>query len=179
MPLVSVNNEPLLERAIFGFDGVNYRVVKVDTDGNIVVAQKANQNVQARSYGFYSNAWQKDPLRLGYSGRGSEEQFKLNATAGFDVLTGSAVPPGEIWLVNAVSANDLNTALASIGLVAKIAGIDVYLANIKPVGAGIPIAWSGQVVLAQGDTLSGAYFGTVLNDDLYLDYAYVRVDIDL
>ena len=45
MPRVGVNNEPLLERAIFGFDGSDYRVVKVDTDGNLVAAVKASQSI--------------------------------------------------------------------------------------------------------------------------------------
>lgn len=46
MPKVGVNNEPLLERAIFGFDGADYRVVKVDTDGNLVAAVKASQEIE-------------------------------------------------------------------------------------------------------------------------------------
>ncbi len=46
MALVGVNNEPLLERAVFGFDGTNYRVVKVDTDGNLVAALKASQTIE-------------------------------------------------------------------------------------------------------------------------------------
>jgi hypothetical protein len=46
MPLVGVNNEPLLERAIFGFDGTSYRVVKIDGDGNLVAALKASQEIE-------------------------------------------------------------------------------------------------------------------------------------
>ncbi len=45
MPKVGVDNEPLLERVMFGYDGTNYRIVKIDTDGNLVAAIKTSQSV--------------------------------------------------------------------------------------------------------------------------------------
>lgn len=222
MPKVSVNNDPLLERLVFAYDGTSYRVVTCDTDGNVVAALKTgqsvevtqdtaadllatvniaaaqtiavtqatpanlqaavnlntDQNVQARRYGWIASAWQKAPLPFGYSGVGAETVSKLNAAASFDAIAGTSVPAGEFWIVSAADAYDANTAVSRIGIVASVAGVSVYLISAASPGAGIPLAWSGQAVLGPGDNVLAAFFGTVLNDDLYLHYCYTRVDID-
>jgi hypothetical protein len=46
MPKVGVDNDPLLERLIFAFDGADYRVVACDTDGNVVAALAAGQSIE-------------------------------------------------------------------------------------------------------------------------------------
>ena len=45
MPKVGVNQEPLNERLVFAFDGTDYRVVKCDTDGQLLAALATGQTV--------------------------------------------------------------------------------------------------------------------------------------
>lgn len=178
MPKVGVNNEPLLERLVFGYDGADYRVVKVDTSGNLVAALLANQNVQARGYGWVSAAWQKNPLLIGYSGTGSEEVKNLSAAAGVNVLNGTVVPAGEIWNVYAAHLLDVNNATVQDRIGVTVSGVDVVMASTATLAASIYYPWNGSVILSPGDKIFGVFEGCTLNDDLYMRYAYVRVDID-
>lgn len=114
MPKVGVNNEPLLERAIFGYDGSDYRVVKVDGDGNLVAAVKASQSIGAQSYGYISSAWQKNPITFGYSSI-LIKQFVDNAPSGGSPgLTGDTVPAGEIWVITNALIRGIFTSAVSI-----------------------------------------------------------------
>jgi hypothetical protein len=200
MPKVGVNNEPLLERLIFGYDGADYRVVKVDTSGNLVaailagqsievtqdtaadlkatVSLAADQDVQARGYGWVSAAWQKNPLLIGYSGTGSEEVKNLSAAAGTNQLNGTAVPAGEIWNVYAAHLLDIDSATTFPRIGVTVSGIDVYMISAATLAAGVYFTWNGSVILSPGDKVFGVLNNCTLNDDLYLRYAYVRIDID-
>ena len=46
MPQVAADSAGLLERLVYGFDGSVYRVVKVDTDGNLVLALVAGSTIE-------------------------------------------------------------------------------------------------------------------------------------
>jgi len=45
MPQVGPDNEPLLERLIYGFFGTAIKGIQVDTDGNLVVALDTGQSI--------------------------------------------------------------------------------------------------------------------------------------
>ena len=50
--------------------------------------------IQANSYGLIGGSFQKDPIRLGYSGEGAEEVSDMSADAGTNTLTSTAIPAG-------------------------------------------------------------------------------------
>jgi hypothetical protein len=179
LPVVGVTNVPLYERLIFGHDGSDYRVVKVDGSGNLVAAVLADQNIQAYAHGYVGAAWQKDAMRVGYSGTVSELKTDLNASAGNNTLASTAVPAGEIWTVQAIHAYNLNRAATTINIYATVGGIAVYLATGAPDAVSLMSHWSGAITLEENDTLSALFTGTVLDDDLYFGYLGMRTDIDL
>jgi hypothetical protein len=200
MPKVGVNNEPLLERLIFGYDGADYRVVKVDTSGNLVAAILAgqsievtqdtaadlkatvnlatDQNIQARGYGWIGGAWQKNPLGFGYSARGSQQLVNTNAAAGYNNVSSSAVPAGEIWILSAASASDNSNTITQIDLSVTVNGNPVVIGFVLSPVAAQPCIALTQVALAEGDTIAAGFYGCVAGDDLYLRYCYTRIDID-
>jgi hypothetical protein len=244
MAKASVDNDPLHERLIFAYDGTDYRVVKCDTDGNVVAAIKAsqsievtqdtasdlkatvniaaaqsvavtqatpanlkatvdiaasqsvavtqatpanlkatvdiaaNQSVQANNYGLVGGSQQKDPIRLGYSAIQAEEVVNLSAASGGNTLTGATVPAGEIWVIKFAEASNSNTANSNTKIRANIDGVALVLVeNTTPI-QGIWDIWNGEIVLAEGDNVYARLMGCALNDDIYLRYAGIRIDID-
>lgn len=136
------------------------------------------EDAMAQNHGWIAGAWQKDPLRLGYSGD-KTETVTQKATAGTNILVGTAVPAGEIWIVQSVSAFNGTSATTRVALYASINGNDVALAQAGAgVAALINTIWTGSIVLSEGDTVRAALAGCTLNDDIYLNYHAVRVDID-
>ncbi len=156
--------------------------VRVDDDGVVSVAPVAGTNeigkIQARDYGWIGAAWQKNPLLLGYSGDKSQQVFNASATAGTNVLTSSAVPAGEIWIVEAVSARNLNTAPSKLILRATINSVIVALEDRQVIVAGEYATWSGAITLSQNDVITASIVGCTLNDDIYLQFSARRIDID-
>lgn len=200
MPQIGANNEPLLERAIFGYDGTNYRVVKVDTDGNLVAAIKASQtieviqdtaadlkatvnlaadqNVQARNYGFLGAAWQKLQLLWGYTDRWAERVSTTAAVAGQNELLSAAVPAGYVYVVQAVSLVNLNNAVTSAVISITTGSAYPVLTEAAPVAAGIFTKWTGAATLAAGDKVYSRLQGCTLDDDLYLDILGYKMKIN-
>ncbi len=160
--------------------------VNVDLDGDlqvdILAALPAGTNligdVQARNKGWVSGAWQKDPLRVGYSGIQAEQVSNLSAAAGTNTLLSSVVPAGEIWNVQEITALDINTNPTAIYLGLQIGGVDYYLLYLATPGAAIPVNWSGSIIVAPGSYVKAAITGCTLNDDIYLRYSAVRIDTD-
>jgi hypothetical protein len=191
MPQIGANNEPLLERAIFGYDGTNYRVVKVDTDGNLVAAIKASQtieviqdtaadlkatvnlaadqNVQARNYGFLGAAWQKQPLIWSYSSRLSERVSNTSAAAGQNTLNSSAIAAGYVAKIEAVEAFNDTTNPTLIRLAVIGGGNTQVLARVATPGISVPLLLAQTITLAAGDVMRAIFDGCALNDDIYLD----------
>lgn len=178
MAKVSVNNDPLHERAIFAFDGSSYRAIKIDTDGNLVVAQKADQNIQARSHGYVSSAWQKDAPRLGYSGTQTEQVTSTAVGTGTHTLSSTTVPAGEIWEVQAIHASDDTSTPTRIQITARVTSINVTLSVDTTPSAAIPSFWTGKVILKEGDSVRVFIVGPTNGDSLVLRYHAMRVDID-
>ncbi len=75
----------------------------VDANGAVIVSSIVNElpagtqeigKVQARNYGWISANWQKDPLRIGYSGQVVQNASNTNLPAGTSNLNLAAVPAG-------------------------------------------------------------------------------------
>jgi hypothetical protein len=192
MAKVGVGNEPLLERLIFGAEGTNYRVVVVDAAGNIVAALKAgstvevtqdtaadlkatvsladDQNVQARAYGYFNAAWQRQPLLIGYGGVVNEQVVNLSSPAGTTILDGTVVPANRVYVIEGAAGLDVNTATTAIELGVISGGVYTPFTRGVGVAANNWHTWNGRLTLAPGDNLRCVLVGTVLNDDTYLRY---------
>ena len=128
--------------------------------------------------GWIGTAWRKDPLRLGYSSDQSEQKSDTSATAGTNILTSTAVPAGEIWIIEGISARDVDNVPSKILLVATVNGISITLEDQQTVAAAEFVTWSGAITLSENDTISANIYGCTLNDDIYLQYHGRQIDID-
>ncbi|NIP56244.1 MAG: hypothetical protein GWN77_09460 [Gammaproteobacteria bacterium] len=128
--------------------------------------------------GWISSAWQKDPLRLGYSGKIDEQVSDTSAAAGNNTLSGTDVPSGEIWVIDTVSAVNVNTDPTKISIYINTTTGNVTLAEGWTPGINHFVIALGQFVLHEGDSIDAVFTGCTLNDDIYLRYNGYRVDID-
>jgi hypothetical protein len=179
MAKVGSSQELLAENANFVFTGSLWVPMKADASGQLAVGLIADQNAQARSYGYVAGAWQKNPLQLGYSAVSAAEVSDTDAPAGYNVMLSAAVPAGEIWDVRAAHALDVNSATTYVGLFGRIGGVDVYMLSTPTLAASVYYPWNGSMVLAEGDKIGVVFSGVTLHDALYLRFAYIRIDVDL
>lgn len=135
-------------------------------------------SIQARNYGWIDAAFHKDPLRFGYSGDQTEQVFVPNATAGTNVLEGSAVPAGEFWIVQVIASTNASSAHGRDQIYVRVNGQATFLLDEADKGINDWTTWTGAVVLSAGDKVGCQQTLCILNDDLYLRYHAVRVDID-
>ena len=178
MPTTGVNDEPLQDRRIFAYDGTNYRVVKCDTDGNLVIALKAEEDVQANAYGWINAAWQKDPLRLGYSGQLQDVYSNTNLSAGNNLHNFDTVPSGEIWVITALWFMYIGTSPTYAQFYFALAsGTHWPLRQPSPTSSQV-YSKEGQWVLVEDDIITVSVSGATAGDDLYGGYMGYRVDID-
>lgn len=134
--------------------------------------------IQARNYGYVAGSFQKDPIRIGYSGDKSQQVSELTHASGTRPLTGDTVPSGEIWVVEAISAVNVNKAATRILVYVVVNGIPMHLAEITTTFAGEFCFWSGAITLSYQDKVGASFYSTDANDDLYLRYHGRRIDID-
>ena len=199
MPLIGVNEEALYERAIFAYDGTDYRVVKCDTDGNLVAAVKADQeievvqdtaadlkatvdisadqNVQARGYGWDGSNWRKNPIPLGFTDIVEETLLDEDLDAGTNNLDGTAVPAGEIWRILIVNYRTVSASVSSA--VARAFGLATAIIieqQIPPTsGSWYPVQC--ETLLQEGDYMSLLVLNATSGDKAYMRYAGHKIKI--
>lgn len=105
-------------------------------------------------------------LIFGYNDRYVESESDLNAGAGTVEKSLSAVPAGEIWVLQA--AHGLNSKRAA-GVVIRVTdGTDFADLTTGLTPASVSrVCWSGEVVMKEGDYVHFFFLGTIAGDDLY------------
>lgn len=132
-----------------------------------VSEQSPLASIQAQGYGYIDSAWEKLPMVFGFTDRWVVQLSDLNAGAGTNVLTTTAVAAGFIHRVDMVGAVNVNNA-ASIEQYATGAGIGVTFIPSTAMGANVwKITFPVGIWLKEGDTLSTAFYGCLAGDDIY------------
>lgn len=151
----------------------------VTSAGVLVPVQvDANGVVSAANHGLVGGSFQKDPIRLGYSGLAVETITDLNATTGANTLTTTVVPAGEIHIVEALSCRDNDNATTRVMFWVSVDGTNVIIKFEATAAAAAWIIWTGAITLNPGDSITASWTGCTLNDDLTLRYTARRIDID-
>lgn len=202
MPKVGVGNEPLLERLVFGYDGSNYRVVKVDTSGNLVAALLAgssievtqdtaadlkatvnlatDQNVQARLHAYINSAWQKAPFCFGVSSIKTENVLNTSLLAGTNTLSTTAVTAGQIQVVTNIAFYYSGTvATVVMGVYMKHDAVTYALYGQAPPVSNQIYDRQGQWVMDAGDQMQLIIFNATAGDDANLVITGYNMDVAL
>lgn len=121
----------------------------------------------AKLCGWDGSAWRKLPVLWGYSDRWSEAQVSLSGTAGIRTLNFTSVAAGEVWVVLAVDAYNLQTDPSAIQFQVSAGGITIRIKRVLTPGIATAIMWTGWLTLKQDDVFKARFEGCLSSDDLY------------
>jgi len=148
-------------------------------DVDIEVTQQTPADLLTGSHGYIGGSWQKNPILLGISDVGAEQVSALTVAGGGGYVYGTAVPSGEVWLVQ-TAVLICSTAAATRGLlIPEVNGIQVCLLEDPGAASGYYMTWVGQIALAPGDKMGGYVLTAASGNTIWLRYQYIRIDIDL
>lgn len=166
MSHVGQNNEPLLSRAMYGYDGSLWKPISLDANGYVEVSLAGVDGINAQGYDWISAAWQKTPLRIGYSSTVDHNWNGTGSGTGY-VKTTDYVPTGEIWTIEAISFVNYHRNITRVNFyVQKNSGayINVYN-NTGPV-AGVPDIFIGRFTMSYNDLLVMVTTGNQTGDSI-------------
>lgn len=171
---------------VFGVTSTGLMVpILVDTVGKLQVSvfsalpAGTNRIGAVGTEGWISSAWQKNPLRFGFSGLVSRLISSTTLAAGTNNLDDSAVPAGEFWVITNIAVDYVGT-VANVGVRARIVdGVNSpYLFEYNPTVSDHLGDRQGFWIVPSGANLRLTVIGATLNDDAYLWANGFRVDTD-
>lgn len=104
-------------------------------------------------------------LILGYAAHYWHYASTTNWGAGYNAMSGPAVPTGEVWVVVAAHIKNITRAASMAISVRNAAGEQVALQTGSTTAAGAAFAWSGMAVLQAGNFIFYEVSGCVAGDD--------------
>ena len=191
MPHVATDGSPLHERLIYLTYGTTYLPALCDASGNIVavlgagqvievtqdtaadlkatVNVAADQNIQARDYGYLSAAWYKQPLQVGVSAALGDVKSNTSLPAGNSNQFNTTVPASTLWHVTHASFLYSGTLPTQILLKASVGGVSYGINSwLKAaLASGVTYGYHLDLWLAAGDSMFWFIEGATLNDDFY------------
>ena len=119
-------------------------------------------------HGWDGDSWQKLPMVWGYSGQRVQSVSSLTGAAGIRTLTCADVDAGEVWVLQAADARNLNTDPSLVQLRAVTGGKTIRLEEVTTPGVGGFLMWQGHIALAEDGFVSVRFEDCALDDDVYL-----------
>jgi len=110
-----------------------------------------------------------------YADRLFEKVDQPDAVDGTTDIFTSAVPTGQLWVVQGATAFCTTAALTRIQLGWSPDGVQISTFYAKPSPAAWdPLMWQGILILKAGEAIGARFVGTSAGDDVYLRvYGYV------
>lgn len=105
-------------------------------------------------------------LIWGYNDRYFEYGYELNPAAADYTVTLTAVPAGEIWILQGVSAHDATTAKRIVIFVSDGTTFMAIVDTTQDI-VGRRVLTRGEWVLKEGDKVRIVFVSVTLGDDLY------------
>ena len=147
---------------LLGYDGYDFRAVKVDGAGKLQVDIAAITGAS----GFATSAKQ-DTLNnkftgqpFTYTGTVILRYGQTVAASGNDTINSDVVPAGVIWIITAIGAFCTSAVVSLAQLSAHISGVNCTLGQKVTLGASELLGYTGWIVLSPGDKLILFLMGT-------------------
>lgn len=134
--------------------------------------------IQARSYGYYSGSYQKDPIRFGPSSTVKKTQSDTSLSAGNNTIDLAAVSAGEYQVITNLAFRYVGTppTFVRVGFYSGATNYTLY-DQAAPV-SNTTYDKQGWWVFAEDDYIRFYIAGATLNDDFHCYALGFRVDID-
>jgi len=118
-------------------------------------------------WGWDGSTWRKLPMLWGYSDRYAESQARSDAASGWNGLTFSTVPAGEVWRVTSVVwINSVSSCSTIIGYLYTETNVLPFATEETPV-ANEHYVCPCNLTLKAGDKLGISFLGCTLHDNLF------------
>lgn len=108
-----------------------------------------------------------DNVLFGFNDRYVETSESLNPSAGTVQQDFTAVPAGEVWIIQAVTFLNNTTAQRTTFRVRTSGGSEIPFYENTPAAAGTYQCWNGEIVLKESDYIRFHLYNVVAGDDLY------------
>lgn len=110
--------------------------------------------IQGQAYGWDGSQWRKSGLLWGYNDRYAEDLGGTKSGAGQYSANSTAVPAGEIWVVNFVTLRN-HTAARGAALLMVYDGSAYYRFVYDATPAqSVPLTYTGNLALKEGDFIN-------------------------
>jgi hypothetical protein len=130
----------------------------------------ADQNVQARAYGYVGGAWQRQPIARGFTACKGQNVTNTDLAAGTNVLDLAAVAAGTVFVVTNITMYYAGTITnVTLQASAVVGGVAYPLWFVKPVVSGVIYDRQGTWYLNAGDAIRFTVVGATLHDDFVGD----------
>jgi len=134
------------------------------------VTDPASPYFKDGQWGWDGTVWRKLPLVWGISDGIGTQLFLANAVGGVDTLSSTAVPAGEVHVIETIGCTDL-TNVPTYNLIQTVKdGIGLILADLVQSAANRYTYWNGRITLWPGDYIACTFYGAVAGDDLYVRF---------
>ncbi len=178
---------------IFGRDAGSVVVpILIETDGTVHVLGSVTLgaelpagtqeigSIQAREYGRYAGAWQKNPLMFGYSGHLGQVVQNLALAAGQNFLDLATPPAGRLYVYTNFSIKYTGTvAGVSLGLQLIDAVTGTFIDYVTPPASGIWYITQGMWPVLNPHVIRLNIQGATLNDDGEIRASGYYMDLNL
>jgi hypothetical protein len=152
------------ECQLYGWDGDSWEKLQVDANKYLKVTLPIEEALGARGYQYDGTTWRRSNLLIGYNAIWDEDLGGTAAGASY-TKSSSAIPAGELWILQACSiVNNTRAVTAATVYIYRASGSYVMLDDTRPCAQYVPTLFAGQAVLRTGDVVTVAMAGTQAND---------------
>lgn len=178
MPKKGYDNEPLLGRAMYAYDGSFWKPLLIDSNQYLKVTLPITEGIEARMHGWVNNGWRNNPILPGYSRIFSERIYEISPTTGTRYLSGTTVPNGEIWnLQNIAASNGTRSALYILFTITSAGTLCVFSQEWN-VAAAHWVSHNVNFILQANDYVRCYFAGTQAGDLIDMRYSVVVSNIN-
>lgn len=140
-------------------------------DSTILVQQYMPSLLQPGINGYDGSNWQKLSLLWGYTDRFAENLGGTKSGAGTYNKFTTAVPAGEVWIIEAVEAHNNTTNPSFVALYIYDGTTTFVLKVVSTPGIGVPTLVTGRWTLKAGDKV-GFDVGGCVDSDAIAGFAW-------
>lgn len=141
------------------------------------VSDPAERYFKDGVWGEYGGAWIPLKLVWAYTDRFAQADSELDSPGGAVDIDLTAVPAGEVWKIEGISARDQDSAITSIFFTLRYSGGGHHVFVQPSPVLGLWDAWTGMLTLKATDYVRVTFNGTVLHDRLYARAWGYKMDI--
>ena len=170
-----------MPRAMLGWDGADYYVLRTDAAGNVQMDALGNANLDQALQSIAADRLQVRGEDQLFSFKGVLVETRTAVVSGASgYIESIVVPAGEVWVVTTLVAHDSTSPLTSIYFQARHDGVNVEVYSEWGAFVAYQSAvWSGHTYLDPGDTIRAGFAGSLVGDSCILDITGYRMTLEV